>query len=182
MHNLHEYLPQVFIDLIGFTLEMIKNLIISRHCCGVDFWLHLIIILVFSSILDVSLANLFGTSFGIALKVAFVWVLYSFKYLGSWFYFNELEILTSHFCLKIILSQGIQKNYLLLLSWFRFHLLIGVHLGSKFHKWIISNFFLQFSQPSLGIYISKFRSLILISYLWKPVICRLCRLIYTGLP
>ena len=34
MHNVHEDLLRVFIDLIGFTAERISNFIISRHCCG----------------------------------------------------------------------------------------------------------------------------------------------------
>ena len=38
MDKVHEYLLQVFIDPIGFTLYKISNLIISRHCCGVGFW------------------------------------------------------------------------------------------------------------------------------------------------
>ena len=38
VHNVHEDLIQVFIDLIGFTLDEISNFVISRHCCGVSFW------------------------------------------------------------------------------------------------------------------------------------------------
>ena len=41
----------------------------------------------FSSVIEVSLANLFNTPFGIALNVAFVWVLSLFIYLSSWFLF-----------------------------------------------------------------------------------------------
>ena len=47
----------------------------------------LILILVLFSVLEVILSNLFKTPFGINFKVAFVWVLYLFKYLSSWFFF-----------------------------------------------------------------------------------------------
>ena len=38
MHKVHDGLPQVFIDPIGFTLAKTSNFIVSRHCCGVGFW------------------------------------------------------------------------------------------------------------------------------------------------
>ena len=44
----------------------------------------LILILALSYVLEVSLANIFRDPFGIALKVALVWVIYLFKYLSSW--------------------------------------------------------------------------------------------------
>ena len=48
----------------------------------------LILILEFSSVIEVSLAKLFRTSFRVALKLALVWVLYLFKYFSSWFFFR----------------------------------------------------------------------------------------------
>ena len=38
MHNIHEYLIQVFINMVGFTVERIPKFVISQHCCGVVFW------------------------------------------------------------------------------------------------------------------------------------------------
>ena len=37
MHKVHEDLLQLFINLIGFTLDKILNFIILRHCCWVFF-------------------------------------------------------------------------------------------------------------------------------------------------
>ena len=71
--------------------------------------------------------------------------------------------------------------YLLPLRWFWFHLFISVHLGSKSHRWIVSNFFLQLFLPFLGIYISILVSLILIYYPWIPTILGLCNFLSTGL-
>ena len=38
MHNVHDNFLQVFINPIGINVEIISDLIISRHCCGVGFW------------------------------------------------------------------------------------------------------------------------------------------------
>ena len=74
------------------------------------------LILAFSSVIYVRLANLFNTPFGIALNVAFVWVISLFRYLSSLFSLGELEILTLRCYPKIILGQGMGIPYLLSLK------------------------------------------------------------------
>ena len=37
IHSVHKELPQVFIDPIGFIVEIISRDIILRHCCGLGF-------------------------------------------------------------------------------------------------------------------------------------------------
>ena len=64
---------------------------------------------------------------------------------------------------------------------FWLHFLIIVHLGSNYHRWIVSNSFLQFCEPSIYIYLSKLVSLILIYYPLIPTILSIWNFLSTGL-
>ena len=43
IHSVQDDLPQVFIEAIGFTVDSILKNIISRHCCGLGFYVKCLV-------------------------------------------------------------------------------------------------------------------------------------------